>query len=133
MTKYKTLKSAALGKTERFYWVLLTIGIVLSLVGFTVMPWINIVSGSLLNHIARVITGFLLMAVGISILLLLYPKLNSIKLKQSKERKRFVYGLAIFLIIAILVQIPLLILVSSTLQLFSAELILGILLGMFLL
>ena len=133
MTKYKTPKSAILGKNESFYWVLLTVGIVLSLVGFTVMPWINIVSGSLLNHIAKVITGFLLMAVGISILLLLYPKLNSIKLKQSKERKRFVYGLAIFLIIAILVQIPLLILVSSTLQLFSAELILGILLGVFLL
>ena len=133
MTKYKTPKSAILGKSESFYWVLLTVGIVLSLVGFTVMPWINIVSGSLLNHLARVITGFLLMAVGISILLLLYPKLNSVKLKQSKERKRFVYGLAIFLIIAILVQIPLLLLVSSTLQLFSAELILGILLGIFLL
>ena len=133
MTKHKTPKNAILGKNESFYWVLLTLGIVLSLVGFTVMPWINIVSGSLLNHIARVITGFLLMAVGISILLLLYPKLNSIKLKQSKERKRFVYGLAIFLIIAILVQIPLLLLVSSTLQLFSAELILGILLGIFLL
>ena len=133
MTKYKTPKNAILGKNESFYWVLLTLGIVLSLVGFTVMPWINIISGSLLNHLARVITGFLLMAVGISILLLLYPKLNSVKLKQSKERKRFVYGLAIFLIIAILVQIPLLLLVSSTLQLFSAELILGILLGIFLL
>ncbi len=133
MTKHKTPKNAILGKNESFYWVLLTLGIVLSLVGFTVMPWINIVSGSLLNHLARVITGFLLMAVGISILLLLYPKLNSVKLKQSKERKRFVYGLAIFLIIAILVQIPLLLLVSSTLQLFSAELILGILLGIFLL
>lgn len=133
MTKYKTPKNAILGKNESFYWVLLTVGIVLSLMGFTVMPWINIVSGSLLNHLARVITGFLLMAVGISILLLLYPKLNSVKLKQSKERKRFVYGLAIFLIIAILVQIPLLLLVSSTLQLFSAELILGILLGVFLL
>lgn len=133
MTKYKTLKSAVLGKNGGVCWVLLTIGIVLSLVGFTVMPWINIVYGGLVNHLAGVITGFLLMAVGISILLLLYPKLNSIKLKQSKERKRFVYGLAIFLIIAIFSQIPLLILVSSTLQLFSAELILGILLGMFLL
>ena len=133
MTKYKTPKNAILGKNESFYWVLLTVGIVLSLMGFTVMPWINIVSGSLLNHLARVITGFLLMAVGISILLLLYPKLNSVKLKQSKERKRFVYGLAIFLIIAILVQIPLLLLVSSTLQLFFGELILGILLGVFLL
>ena len=129
----EAIKNAILGKNESFYWVLLTLGIVLSLVGFTVMPWINIISGSLLNHLARVITGFLLMAVGISILLLLYPKLNSVKLKQSKERKRFVYGLAIFLIIAILVQIPLLLLVSSTLQLFSAELILGILLGIFLL
>ncbi len=133
MTKYKTLKSAVLGKNGGVCWVLLTIGIVLSLVGFTVMPWINIVYGGLVNHLAGVIIGFLLMAVGISILLLLYPKLNSIKLKQSKERKRFVYGLAIFLIIAIFSQIPLLILVSSTLQLFSAELILGILLGMFLL
>ena len=133
MTKYKTLKSAVLGKNERFYWVFLTIGIVLSLAGLIVMPWINIVSGSLLNHLARVITGFLLMAIGISILLLLYSKLNIIKIKQSKERKRFVYRLTIILIIVILSQIPILILVSSTLQLFSAELILGILLGIFLL
>lgn len=133
MTKHKTLKSAVLGKNERFYWVLLTIGIVLSLAGLIVMPWINIVSGSLLNHITRVITGFLLIAIGISILLLLYSKLNVIKIKQSKERKRFVYRLAIFLIMVNLSQIPILILVSSTLQLFFAELIAGILLGVFLL
>ena len=133
MTKYKTPKNAILGKNESFYWVLLTVGIVLSLVGFTVMPWINIVSGSLLNHLARVITGFLLMAIGISILLLLYSKLNIIKIKQSKERKRFVYRLAIFLIMVNLSQIPILILVFSTLQLFFAELIAGILLGVFLL
>lgn len=133
MTKHKTLKSAVLGKNERFYWILLTIGIVLSLAGLIVMPWINIVSGSLLNHITRVITGFLLIAIGISILLLLYSKLNVIKIKQSKERKRFVYRLAIFLIMVNLSQIPILILVSSTLQLFFAELIAGILLGVFLL
>ena len=133
MTKYKTLKSAVLGKNERFYWVLLTIGIVLSLAGLIVMPWINIVSGSLLNHITRVITGFLLIAIGISILLLLYSKLNVIRIKQSKERKKFVYRLAIFLIMVNLSQIPILILVSSTLQLFFAELIAGILLGVFLL
>ena len=133
MTKHKTLKSAVLGKNERFYWVLLTIGIVLSLAGLIVMPWINIVSGSLLNHITRVITGFLLIAIGISILLLLYSKLNVIRIKQSKERKRFVYRLAIFLIMVNLSQIPILILVSSTLQLFFAELIAGILLGVFLL
>ena len=133
MTKYKTLKSAVLGKNERFYWILLTIGIVLSLAGLIVMPWINIVSGSLLNHITRVITGFLLIAIGISILLLLYSKLNVIRIKQSKERKRFVYRLAIFLIMVNLSQIPILILVFSTLQLFFAELIAGILLAMFLL
>ena len=133
MTKHKTLKSAVLGKNERFYWILLTIGIVLSLAGLIVMPWINIVSGSLLNHITRVITGFLLIAISISILLLLYSKLNVIKIKQSKERKRFVYRLAIFLIMVNLSQIPILILVSSTLQLFFAELIAGILLAMFLL
>lgn len=58
MTKYKTLKSAVLGKNGGVCWVLLTIGIVLSLVGFTVMPWINIVYGGLVNHLSGVITGF---------------------------------------------------------------------------